>query len=296
MADAGFIFLISSSIASALKALERKEKVERLSVALSEALDDQDSKILALSLSQLVAEYDSGNISSLQILHTYGRRSLLAHEATNCLADVLVTDDELHEVLRHVMPHKLLSGVPVSIKDCVDFVGHDSTAGYSSRVGQPASVSAPIVRLLQDAGALIYVKTTVPIGLLSFETTSDLFGETTNPYNPKFSPGASTGGGAALLAYQGSMVEISTDLGGSSRYPAAFCGLYAVKASKGRFPGYGCVSCSPGMEAVPAVASPIARSLEDLRTFWGRVIGMRPWDYDHSVRLWLSIAAQDRAG
>ena len=141
-----------------------------------------------------------------------------------------------------------------------------------------------VVRLLRDAGALAYAKTTLPTGFLSFELSSDLFGRTTNPYNPSFSPGASTGGGGALLAWQGSMVEVGTDLGGSARYPAAHCGLYAVKGSHGRFPSAGCRECMPGLEAVPSITAPLARTLDDLEEFWRRVVAMRPWEYDHTVR------------
>jgi len=188
----------------------------------------------------------------------------------------------LEEGQSNVLLKKCLSAVPVSLKDVVDIEGHDTTMGYSVYANHPVSTSAPIVRLLQDAGALLHAKTTVPTGLLSFETESDLFGVTTNPYNPKYSPGGSTGGGAALLAYQGSVIEIATDTGGSVRIPAANCGLYAVKASAYRFPSYGVATCAPGLETTQTVCSPIARSLEDLTAFWERVVGMKPWNYDHS--------------
>ncbi|KAF8814251.1 amidase signature enzyme [Phlegmacium glaucopus] len=90
-----------------------------------------------------------------------------------------------------------LMGVPVSIKDTVDIEGYDSTIGYSRNIGRPWATSSSIVRLLQDAGALIHVKTTVTTGLLAIETVSDIFGYTTNPYNPNHTVGASTGGGGA---------------------------------------------------------------------------------------------------
>lgn len=181
-------------------------------------------------------------------------------------------------------PDRPLSGVPISLKDVVDIAGHDSTIGFVSRANKPAATSAPIVRLLQDAGALLHVKTTLPTALMSFETESDLFGRTSNPYNPDFSPGGSTGGGGALLAYGGSKIEIATDLGGSIRLPAAYCGVYGMKASSGRFPTQGCQTSAPGLEGMQT-ASPMARNLDDLQTFWQRVIEMKPWEYDHTVRL-----------
>ena len=234
---------------------------------------------MKLSLAEIVNECSSKSLSPSAILDVYVKQCLSAHAATNCIADFMAD-----EALEHFLPNRPLSGVPVSLKDCVDVAGHDTTLGYSSRAFHPVSVSAPVVRLLQDAGALLHVKTTVPTGLLSFETTSDLFGTTTNPYNRMFSPGASTGGGAALLAYRGSKIEIATDVGGSVRYPAAYCGLYGMKASSGRFPSTGCQTSVPGLENTQT-ASPMAKNIDDLREFWERLVSMKPWEYDSSVRV-----------
>lgn len=264
---------------SARKRRDTAEAVAALADRCRVSPSRQDRRILGLSLAQVVEEVNLGICTPQEIATVYGRRCVAAHEATNCLADAM-----LGEGLYHVSLNKPLSGVPVSLKDVVDIEGHDTTMGYSAYANSPVRTSAPLVRLLRDAGALLHVKTTVPTGLLSFETESDLFGVTTNPYNPKFSPGGSTGGGAALLAYQGSLVEIATDTGGSVRIPAANCGLYSLKASAYRFPSYGLATCAPGLETTQTVCSPIARNLEDLTVFWERVVGMKPWEYDHSVR------------
>jgi len=172
----------------------------------------------------------------------------------------------------------------MSIPDTVDIKGHDSTIGYSRNVGRPKSTSSSIVRLLQDAGALIHVKTAVPTGLLAIETVSDIFGRTTNPYNSNHTAGASTGGGGALVACGGSKIEIGTDIGGSVRIPAHFCGVWSLRASAGRFPMWGSGSSMMGLEGLPIVASPLAGNLEDLHEFSKRVILAKPWEYDHTVR------------
>ncbi|KAH8097074.1 amidase signature enzyme [Cristinia sonorae] len=267
----------SGTAHSAACARKKQNIVDAVRILTKACGNEDDAHVLELCLPQLVAEVNSGTLTPDAVATAYGKRCVAAHEATNCLADAF-----LDEGLSHVSPGKPLSAVPVSLKDVVDIEGHDTTMGYSVYANRPVPTSAPIVKLLQDAGALLHVKTTVPTGLLSFETESDLFGVTTNPYNPKFSPGGSTGGGAALLAFQGSMVEIATDTGGSVRMPAANCGLYAVKSSAYRFPSYGVASCAPGLETTQTVCSPIARSLEDLSAFWERVVGMKPWEYDHS--------------
>ncbi|KAI9063546.1 amidase signature enzyme [Trametes sanguinea] len=280
-----------------------RDTLDRVPAAYLDPPSDADAKILALSLAQLTAACADHVIDPADILHAYGKRALAAHAATNCLADLFFHEAERAAALLALSspssagagaqddhdgsrkPSKPLAGVPVGIKDCIDVAGHDTTLGFSANANRPARADAPLVRLLRDAGALIYAKTTLPTACLSFECSSDLFGATTNPYNPAFSPGASTGGGAALLAWHGSLVDVGTDIGGSTRYPAAHCGLYAVKSTLGRFPSTGCASCTPGLEAVPTVTAPLARTLDDLEEFWRRVVEMRPWEYDHTVSM-----------
>jgi Asp-tRNA(Asn)/Glu-tRNA(Gln) amidotransferase A subunit family amidase len=118
---------------------------------------------------------------------------------------------------------------------------------------------------------------------LALETSSDIFGRTTNPYNPNHTAGASTGGGGALVACGGSKIEIGTDLAGSVRVPAHFCGIWSLKGSAGRFPMWGSSSSMMGLEGVPIVASPLAGNLADLEEFWKRVVLSEPWRYDHTV-------------
>lgn len=137
--------------------------------------------------------------------------------------------------------------------------------------------------MLQDAGALIHAKTTVPPGLLSIETVSDVFGRTTNPYNQSFTAGASTGGGGAIVASGGSKIEIGTDLAGSVRIPSHFCGLWTLKGTSGRFPSWGTGTSLKGLHSVPIVAAPMAGNLADLKEFWKRIIECEPWQYDHTV-------------
>ncbi|KAG5653307.1 hypothetical protein H0H81_001267 [Sphagnurus paluster] len=174
-----------------------------------------------------------------------------------------------------------LAGIPVSLKDTTGVAGWDSAIGYSAWVGKPLQKDSTLVRLLRDAGAVPYVKTNVPITLMSGETWSDLFGRTTNPHKKTHSPGGSTGGEAALLAFGGSRIGVGTDVAGSVRIPAHFSGVYSIKASVGRFPRTGNTTSIAGQEGVPAVYSPMARTLGDLETFWKAICLVMPWrDFD----------------
>ncbi|KIK90589.1 hypothetical protein PAXRUDRAFT_831564 [Paxillus rubicundulus Ve08.2h10] len=269
------------------KQQERQRQLDALPITYTENCTEEDIKVLDLSLSELVQRHQAGSLSASAVLQAYGKKVVSAQKATNCLAGVM-----LRETLFSKSPsidsdqphghHRPLSGVPVSIKDCIDIEGYDTTVGYSSRVNKPATSSAAIVRLLRDAGALMHVKTTTPPGMLGLETSSDLFGRTSNPYNSKFVSGASTGGGGALLASRGSVIEIGTDIGGSVRLPAHFCGVYGMRSSIGRFPNLGTLPPMPGLDFIATSCSPMARRLDDLEEFWKRVMEMKPWDYDHT--------------
>ncbi|KAL8832768.1 MAG: hypothetical protein Q9191_000038 [Dirinaria sp. TL-2023a] len=133
------------------------------------------------------------------------------------------------------------------------------------------------------AGAIPYVKTNLPITLLSFESTNQLWGRCTNPHNEKYSPGGSTGGEGALLAYGGGRIGIGSDVAGSVRAPAHYSGIYSLRCSTGRWPKMGMNTSMPGQEGIPSVFSPMTRTLEDLVYFSKAMVSMKPWEYDHSV-------------
>lgn len=134
-----------------------------------------------------------------------------------------------------------------------------------------------------STGAIPYVKTNVPITLLSFEASNDVWGRSLNPHNPGYSPGGSTGGESALLAFGGSRIGIGSDVAGSVRAPAHFAGCYSLRCSTGRWPKMGVNTSMPGQEGVPSVFSPMARTLEDLVYFSRSLIRMKCWLWDHSV-------------
>jgi Asp-tRNA(Asn)/Glu-tRNA(Gln) amidotransferase A subunit family amidase len=95
-------------------------------------------------------------------------------------------------------------------------------------------IVSQLVTQLLAAGAVLFVKTNVPQTMFAFECSNPIWGKTTNPYNVNFTCGGSSGGEAALLAMDGSAVGIGSDIGGSLRIPAAYCGIYSLKPSAAR--------------------------------------------------------------
>ncbi len=188
-----------------------------------------------------------------------------------------------------------LAGVPVSLKDTVAVGGFDVSVGYSCNTGKPYEADGTLVKILKAAGAIPYVKTNIPTTLLSFESSNDVWGRCLNPHSLQYSPGGSTGGESALLAYGGSRIGIGSDVAGSVRAPAHFSGCYSLRCSTGRWPKMGSNTSMPGQEGIPSVFSPMARTLEDLVYFSKSLIGTKPWKWDHSVHPldWNSGAERD---
>ena len=176
-----------------------------------------------------------------------------------------------------------LAGIPVSLKDTLIVGGFDASVGYSSFTQKPHAEDGIMVKLLKRAGAIPHAKTALPITLLSFESTNDLWGVCKNPHNSKYSPGGSSGGEGAILALGGSRIGIGSDVAGSVRAPAAWSGCYSLRCSTGRWPKMGFSTSMPGQEGIPSVYSPMARTLDDLTYFTKSFIGMKPWEVDYSV-------------
>jgi len=171
-----------------------------------------------------------------------------------------------------------LHGLPVSIKDHIMVQGLDTATGYISWCYRTvADKDAVAVNILKQAGAVIYVKTNNPQTLLSLETDNNIFGKTLNPFNRDLTPGGSSGGESALIAFHGSPLGIGTDIGGSIRLPAACTGLYGFKASVGRIPHAGLLGSHDGMDAIVGVLGPLARSARDLSLFCKVMLEYKPW-------------------
>lgn len=257
--------------------------------------------------------------SSEEVLRAFVKAAIAAQDETNCLSEICFEDafarakeldDHLEKTGEVVGP---LHGVPVSIKDHIKVKGLDTSTGYtgeltliSHRIGSPpnddtawayekiADEDALVVKILRNAGAIIYVKTQNPQTLLvsfpsmhagrffykviqSLETNNNIFGRTTNPFNKSLTAGGSSGGEGALVAYGGSPLGVGTDIGGSIRVPAGHCGLYGLKGSVARLPHSGLVGSHDGMDAIIGCVGPLATSARDLGLFCKVMLAAEPW-------------------
>ncbi|BAJ26907.1 MULTISPECIES: amidase [Kitasatospora] len=172
-----------------------------------------------------------------------------------------------------------LLGVPVTVKESFDAVGLPTTWGNPEFRGHLAAEDALLVERMRAAGAVVLGKTNVPLGLRDIQTYNEIHGTTNNPWDLARTPGGSSGGSAAALAAGFGALSLGSDIGGSLRTPAHFCGVHAHKPTLHLLPTRG-MSPPPG-PALPtdielAVAGPMARSAGDLTLLLDVLLGPDP--------------------
>ena len=276
------ISALLTSHASRRKQAERDERIASLPSEYHRPETEKDSQILHAPIERIVQDVQDEETNPVDVLRAYGKRAVAAHKTTTCLTEVMFAQAEKWAT-SEVDLKGPLAGLPVSLKDSINVGGFDSSVGYSCNTFSPVLKDGPMVRLLKEAGAIPFAKTNLPVTLLSFESTNDVWGRCKNPHNDKYSPGGSTGGEGALLAFGGSRIGIGSDVAGSVRAPAHFSGCYSLRCSTGRWPKAGVKTSMYGQEGIASVFSPMTRTLNDLAYFTRNFIKLKPWRLDQSV-------------
>ena len=156
-----------------------------------------------------------------------------------------------------------LAGVPMSIKDALDVQGLPSTGGLTARAKHQAEQDMSAVATLRAAGAIVLAKSNVAQALAYIESDNPLHGRCNHPEREDRSCGGSSGGEAAILASGGSALGLGTDIGGSGRIPAAFCGVVGFKPTAGRLPDPQRLLLPLGCLAIQSQLAPMARRVDD---------------------------------
>ena len=174
----------------------------------------------------------------------------------------------------HALPP--LHGIPCTIKEFLSVEGMPWTGGMVRRADVRADRDAVLVRRLRAAGAIVLGTSNVPEGGLWMETYNDIYGRTRNPWDLGRSPGGSSGGEGALVASGASPFGIGTDVGGSVRIPAAFCGIPGHKPTGLMVPNDGHFPPATGAAEPYLCAGPMGRSIDDLALILGVISGPDP--------------------
>lgn len=221
------------------------------------------------SAAALAAKLRSGRISALELLDHYIARVEKHDDALNA---VVARDFErararakaADRALKKGRPLGPLHGLPMTVKESFNVEGLKTTWGNPAFKDNVSSYTAVAIERLQAAGAIVFGKTNVPLLLQDLQTYNAVYGTTKNPYDLSRTPGGSSGGGGAAVAAGLSAADFGSDLAGSIRVPASFCGLYSHKPSFGVVPTRGHGLAPALSQPDISVLGPIARSARDL--------------------------------
>jgi amidase len=231
-----------------------------------------EADLVFATASELAARIRTGAVRSVDVVgahldwiaaHNPRLNAIVTLDADRALEAAAAADREA----ARAAPLGPLHGVPVTIKDSISTAGLRTTSGSVDLAEHVPAEDATVVARLKAAGAIVLGKTNLPALGGDSQTDNALFGRTNNPWHVGYTPGGSTGGGAAAVAAGLTPLEIGSDWGGSVRVPAHFCGVYAIKPTEHRVPWTGHIPPLPGttwgMRHL-AVMGPLARSVEDL--------------------------------
>jgi amidase len=225
-------------------------------------------ELIRNSACDIVALLQAGEISVEDTLDALAARIDVIEPEINALP-TLCMERARERAQQHNLRDSFLAGIPVAIKDLSDVAGVKTTRGsllYRDFVAEQSNI---FVLRLEANGAVIYAKSNTPEFGTGGNTFNDVFGATRNPYDTSLSAGGSSGGAAAALASGTAWLAQGSDLGGSLRTPASFCGVTSLR------PAPGLVTKTPGLNPfdVYSQTGPMARDIADLALFADALAG-----------------------
>ena len=250
----------------------------------------KEIELTDLKAVDLVKAIASGVYSSVEVFKAYAKRATAAHQLTNCAMQMFVKEglkraEELDEYFQKngktVGP---LHGVPVSLKEHYDIKGKVTHGGYVGLIENISTETNDCVQILYNAGAVFYIRTTEPQMLMHLCSKNNITGLAKNPRNTNLTTGGSSSGEGAIAAMKGSAFGVGSDIGGSIRSPASFCGVWGLRPTQKRIPMTPMVPHSNKLqETVNCVLGPMARSAQDLELFMKVEVGAKPWEKDATL-------------
>jgi fatty acid amide hydrolase len=237
---------------------------------LSSDLGTPANDVTALSAGEQARLIRNGELSSLEVVNAHIERIEAVNPSLNAV--VVKRYDAARAEAREADRQRAsgatmgaLHGVPITVKECLDLAGTPSTFGLPSRASVMAQRDDAYVARMRAAGAVVVGKTNVAQLLMFLESDNPVYGRTSNPWDLSRTCGGSSGGEGAIIAAGGSPLGLGTDIGGSVRTPAAFCGIAGIKPTAGRLPDAGRYSSPFGQRAIVSQVGLLARTVADVR-------------------------------
>jgi len=228
--------------------------------------------VIYRSATQLAADIKSGKITAARVLDDHLEQIEKVNPELNAVVNMDLESArqralEADQALDEGQVWGPLHGVPFTLKDSHSAVGMPTTAGFPPLADYVPDEDSTVTSRLKAAGGILMGKTNVSLLLADIQSDNPVYGRTNNPWDVERTPGGSSGGAAAALAAGMTPLEVGSDIGGSIRIPAHFCGLFGLKTTEHRIPATGHIPGLPGTpRSVRHLASlgPMARTLEDL--------------------------------
>ncbi|XP_063615745.1 fatty-acid amide hydrolase 1-like [Penaeus indicus] len=240
------------------------DKLEASLSAGAELLTEERLAILALPPDILLHRLKEGHLTPTAVLRAFQAKAMVVTYRINCVTEFIPQAEDWASALEED-PHSRslpLYGLPVSIKENFEVEGMDTTLGLAKYLYQPAPRHAAIVQVLRLQGAVPFCKTNVPQTLISYRCSNPVWGETLNPVDTQRTCGGSSGGEAALVGGGGSVLGVGSDVAGSVRIPAHFCGVVAIKPTSGRVSSRGLAKCVRGAVGVESAPGLLGRDVD----------------------------------
>jgi len=216
-----------------------------------------------------------GKVSGVELLDALEARISAVDGPVNALPTLCFDRARNHAKALDAKPateRRLLGGLPVAIKDLSDVAGVLSTSGSLIFADHIPKDSSHLVQRIESEGGIVYAKSNTPEFGAGGNTFNEVFGATRNPWNTALSAAGSSGGSAAALATGTAWLANGSDMGGSLRNPASFCGVVGMRPSPGRVPG----GPSANPYSTLGVEGPMARDVDDLAMFFDALCGDDP--------------------
>ncbi len=240
-----------------------------------------DDEITTLSAAKLCESVRTRTLSPVEIMEAHLRRVEALNPALNAI--ITFAPDALEQARtaeRMVMSGDELPplhGLPLTIKDTIDTAGLRTTSGSRVRANNVPTRDAPAVALLRVAGAIVFGKTNASELALDYNADNFLFGRTNNPHDLARTPGGSSGGCAAAVSACLSPAGLGSDLAGSIRLPAHFCGITGLYPTPGSVPQGGQFLPAEGALGMGASLGPLARRVDDLALLFKVLARVDDW-------------------
>ena len=243
-----------------------------------------NDELCYLSATEALTLFRKRKLSPVELLGALIARTETVNPKVNCLADRYFGEalEQAKAAEARYMKRGArtapLDGIPLAVKDAQRVAGKRTTHGSLIFKDSSDAHSDPMIERLQQAGAIVFARTTTPEFCLSGITRSRIWGTTRNPWNPDWGPGGSSGGSGAALAAGLTTVATGTDIGGSIRIPAGACGVVGFKPPHGRNP-----DGPPSNFDRFNHCGPMTRSVADAALMQNITSGPHPLDHD-SIR------------